>query len=129
MNMNLLKDFDSVYIENYEPIVVLIIEYTGSFDGDMVAGATSVIKRNHIFLFGIDLDSTNILFNYNGNFRIKKVYAYTSDKKKHWIVAKTTSDNVERITAEWNTSDSKYTDYSRSNKFKSYKKTILRKKD
>lgn len=127
--MNLLQNFDSVYIENYEPIVVLIIEYTGSFDGDMVAWGFPIIKRNHIYLFGIDLDSTNILFNYNGNFRIKKAYAYTSDKKKHWIVAKTTSDEVGRITARWDTSDSKYTDYSRSNKFKSYKKTILRKKD
>ena len=128
MNMNLLQDFDSVYVENPEPTKMLIIEYSGSFDGDMVAKGVVVVKRNHIYLFRIELDPTNILFNYNGNFRIKRVWAYDSDKKRHGIVAKITSDDVGRITAEWNLCDSKYTDYSRSNKYKSYKQTILRKK-
>ena len=128
MNMNLLQDFDSVYVENYEPIKMLIIEYRGSFDGEMIARTNHVVKDNHIFFFGIGLDSTNILFNYNGNFRIKKVFAYTMEGKKRWVAVKTTSDDVNRILAEWNVSTSKYTDYNRSNKHKPYRKTILRKR-
>ena len=126
--MNLLKDFDSVYVENHEKTKLLIIEYTGSFDGDMVAGGVVVVKTNHIYVFGLELDTTNILFNYSGNFKIKRVWAYTSSKKRYGIVTKTTSDNVNRILSEWDSSDSKYTDYNKSNKHKSYKKTILRKK-
>ena len=55
--MNLLQDFDSVYVENYEPITLLEIYYTGSFEGDMVAQSwRSIVKRNRMFLFGIKLD-------------------------------------------------------------------------
>ena len=47
------------------------------------------------------------------------------DKKNNY---KKTSDNIENILSEWDSTTSKYTDYYRNNKSKPYKKTILRKR-
>ena len=128
MNMSFYQDFNSVYVENYEPTVLIVIHFNGSFDGDMVSRGLSYVRRNKIYLVLLKEHPDNILFNYSGDFRISKVFAYTSDKRQHWIFTKKASDEVQRITAEWNTSTSKYTDYNRSNKKKTYRKTILRKR-
>ena len=128
MNMSFYQDFNSVYVENYEPTVLIVIHFNGSFDGDMVSRGLSYVRRNKIYLIRLREHPANIVFNYSGNFRISKVFAYTSDKKEYGLVAEKASDEVQRINAEWNSSTSKYTDYNRSNKKKTYRKTILRKR-
>ena len=126
-NMKIIQDFDKVIIENFEPFQYMIIHYTGSFQGNMVANGNVLIHKNRLFLYAISPDITNILFTYTGNFNIKKTFAYI-DNKSNYIVTIKELDNVNTIKSKWNDSTSRYTDLNRTNKRKSYTQTTLRKK-
>ena len=126
-NMKLFQDFDKVFIQNHEPFQLMIIDFSGSFDGDMVSTGNVIINKNKIILLSVEPDVTGVLFAYNGNLNITKAFAYI-DNKKNYIVTMKESDNVNTIKSKWNESTSKYTDFYRTNKRKPYKQTILRKK-
>ena len=128
-NMKLYQDFDSVYVKNYEPFKLMIIHFKGSFDGQMVSGGISVVNRNSIYILGGDLHPSNILLNYDGNFDIKRVFAYLPDGNRHYIKTNKRSDQVGKILSKWDDSTSKYEDFKRSNRGKPFRKTILRKRD
>lgn len=125
--MKLFQDFDRVFIQNHEPFQLMIIDFSGSFDGDMVSTGNVIINKNKIILMSVEPDVTGVLFTYSGNLNITKAFAYI-DNKKNYIVTKRPSDETHNILAIWNNSTSKYTDFYRSNKTKPYKQTILRKK-
>ena len=125
--MKLFQSFDKVFIENFEPFQFMTIHFNGSFDGDMVTDGNMVVKRNVLFLYGINPDRTNVLFTYSGNFTIKKSFAYIGNKS-NYIVTRKESDDVHTIKSKWDESTSKYTDFYRTNKRKPYGQTILRKK-
>jgi hypothetical protein len=105
----------------------MIINFNGSFQGDMVANGNLLVKKDQLFIYGVNLDSTNVLFTYDGDFSIKRVYAYI-DNINHYIITRKSSDNVNNIKSTWNLSTSKYTDFYRTNKGKPYRQTILRKR-
>ena len=128
-NMKLYQEFDSVYVKNYEPFKLMVIHFKGSFSGQMVSSGISVVKRNSIYILGVDLDPSKILFNYDGNFDIRRVFAYLPDGKRHYIKTNKRSDYVDKILSKWDDSTSKYEDFRRSNRGKPFRKTILRKRD
>ena len=125
--MRIYKDFNKVYLENYEPSQIIEIFYNGFFSGDMVASGNIILTENKIFLINIELDRTNVLFTYDGNFTIKKTYAYIDGQIKI-IRTYSESDDVNTIQSTWNESTSKYTDFFRTNRRKPYRQTILRKR-
>ena len=125
--MNILQDFDKVIINNFEPFQYMIINFNGSFQGDMVADGSLLVKKDQLFVYDVNLDNTNVLFTYDGNFSIKRVYAYI-DNINHYVITRKSSDNVNTIQSTWNLSTSKYTDFYRTNKGKPYRQTILRKR-
>ena len=43
--MNILQDFDKVIINNFEPFQYMIINFNGSFQGDMVADGNLLLKK------------------------------------------------------------------------------------
>ena len=127
-NMKMIQDFDRVLVEDYEPFQIMIIHFNGSFDGDMVANGDVIVSRDKMFLFNIVLDPTNVLFTYDGNFRIKKSFAYI-DGKSNYIMTKKESDEFQSVLLTYfDGRSSKYTDYNRNNKTKPFRKTILRKR-
>ena len=121
------KDFDKIYLENFKPFEIMVIQYTGNFDADMVANGNFVLNKDMMFFYGIELDATNVLFTYEGNFTIKKAYIY-KDSKLIYINTRNESDDVNTIQSTWNESTSKYTDFFRTNRRKPYRQTILRKR-
>ena len=125
--MRIYKDFDKVYLENYKPSKVIEMFYSGFFDGNMVAKGNIIVTENRIFFIDINLNSSGLLFTYNGNFAIKKTYAHI-DGKVEIIRAYSESDDVNAIQSTWDESTSKYTDFFRTNKRKPYRQTILRKR-
>ena len=52
--MRIYKDFNKVYLENYEPSQIIEIFYNGFFSGDMVAGGNIIVTENKIFLTSIE---------------------------------------------------------------------------
>ena len=125
--MRIYKDFDKIYLENFKPFEIMVIQYTGNFDADMVANGNFVLNKDMMFFYGIELDATNVLFTYEGNFTIKKAYIY-KDNKLIYINTRNESDDVNTIQSTWNESTSKYTDFFRTNRRKPYRQTILRKR-
>ena len=125
--MRIYKDFDKIYLENFKPFEIMVIQYTGNFDADMVANGNFILNKDMMFFYGIELDATNVLFTYEGNFIIKKAYIY-KDNKLIYINTRNESDDVNTIQSTWNESTSKYTDFFRTNRRKPYRQTILRKR-
>ena len=125
--MRIYKDFDKIYLENFKPFEIMVIQYTGNFDADMVANGNFILNRDMMFFYGVELDATNVLFTYDGNFTIKKAYIY-KDNKLIYINTRNESDDVNTIQSTWNESTSKYTDFFRTNRRKPYRQTILRKR-
>ena len=125
--MRIYKDFDKIYLENFKPFEIMVIQYTGNFDADMVANGNFILNKDMMFFYGIELDATNVLFTYQGNFRIKKAYLYQNNKLIY-INTRNESDDVNTIQSTWNESTSKYTDFFRTNRRKPYRQTILRKR-
>lgn len=125
--IRIYKDFDKIYLENFKPFEIMVIQYTGNFDADMVANGNFVLNKDMMFFYGIELDATNVLFTYEGNFTIKKAYIY-KDSKLIYINTRNESDDVNTIQSTWNESTSKYTDFFRTNRRKPYRQTILRKR-
>ena len=125
--MRIYKDFDKIYLENFKPFEIMVIQYTGNFDADMVANGNFILNKDMMFFYGIELDATNVLFTYDGNFIIKKAYIY-KDNKLIYINTRNESDDVNTIQSTWNESTSKYTDFFRTNRRKPYRQTILRKR-
>ena len=126
-NMKMIQDFNKVIIENFEPFQYMIIDYVGSFEGEMVADGNVLVNRNRLLLYAINPDKTNVLFTYNGNFNIRKSLVYINNKS-NYVIVKKESDNVGAIKSKWNVSTSKYIDFSRTNKHKPYRQTILTKR-
>tara|TARA_Y100001963_G_C6733344_1_gene425010 strand:- start:96 stop:488 length:393 start_codon:yes stop_codon:yes gene_type:complete len=127
LNMKLIQDFDRVIIENFEPFQYMFMHYNGSFEGNMVANGNVLIRRNILYFYNIKPDETNVLFTYNGNFNIKKTFIYNKNKR-NYILTKKETDDVGGIKSKWNESTSKYTHFSRTNKYKPYMQTILTKR-
>tara|TARA_R100001129_G_C5288915_1_gene239090 strand:- start:489 stop:878 length:390 start_codon:yes stop_codon:yes gene_type:complete len=125
--MRIYKDFDKIYLENFKPFEIMVIQYAGNFDADMVANGNFVLNKDMMFFYGIELNATNVLFTYEGNFTIKKAYIY-KDNKLIYINTRNESDDVNTIQSTWNESTSKYTDFFRTNRRKPYRQTILRKR-
>lgn len=125
--IRIYKDFDKIYLENFKPFEIMVIQYTGNFDADMVANGNFILNKDMMFFYGIELDATNVLFTYEGNFTIKKAYIY-KDSKLIYINTRNESDDVNTIQSTWNESTSKYTDFFRTNRRKPYRQTILRKR-
>lgn len=125
--MKIYKDFNKLYLENYQPSQVIEIFYNGFFNGNMVASGNIIVTENKIFLINIALDRTNVLFTYDGNFTIKKTYAYIDGQVKI-IRTYSESDDINAIESTWNQTTSKYTDFNRTNRRKPYRQTILRKR-
>ena len=125
--MRIYKDFDKIYLENFKPFEIMVIQYTGNFDADMVANGNFILNKDMMFFYGIELNATNVLFTYQGNFRIKKAYLYQNNKLIY-INTRNESDDVNTIQSTWNESTSKYTDFFRTNRRKPYRQTILRKR-
>lgn len=125
--MRIYKDFDKIYLENYKPFQIMVIQYNGNFDANMVANGSFILNKDMMFFYGVELDATNVLFTYDGNFTIKKAYIY-KDNKLIYINTRNESDDVNTIQSTWNESTSKYTDFFRTNRRKPYRQTILRKR-
>ena len=126
-NMKLFQDFDKVFIQNHEPFQLMIIDFNGSFDGDMVSKGKVIINKNKIILMSVAPDVTGVLFTYIGNLNITKAFAYINNKK-NYIITRKESDNVNTIGSKWDESTSKYTDFYRTNKRKPHQQTILTKR-
>ena len=125
--ITIYKDFDKIYLENYKPFQIMVIQYNGNFDANMVANGNFILNKNMMFFYAVELDPTNVLFTYDGNFTIKKAYIY-KDNKFIYINTRNESDDVNTIQSTWNESTSKYTDFFRTNRRKPYRQTILRKR-
>tara|TARA_Y100001938_G_C7940890_1_gene354253 strand:- start:12 stop:404 length:393 start_codon:yes stop_codon:yes gene_type:complete len=125
--MNIVQDFDKIYIEKLKKFEFMVIDFNGNFEAEMIANGSFVLKKNKLFFINLNFDNTNILFNYSGDFTIKKAYIYR-EKTLKYVNIKYKSDNVDTIKSIWNLSTSKYTDFYRTNKGKPYRQTILRKR-
>ena len=118
MNIRIKQYVDSLYVENYQEISYLDIKYSGGFDAQMVSDCDVYMNHKNIIIFNIDLHESGLLMNYNGNFIITRVLAYTHDKSRYYVPTRRITDEWGKVGSVWSNSTGTWESYDKSNRKK-----------
>ncbi len=117
MNLKINQYYNEIYLKNLYESNVLEIIYYGTFVGNFLVDANVFMNSNKIIIFGMESPVDNkLLMNYEGNFLIKRVYTYENGKQKAGGV-KHYFDEIENIYSRLDTSDSKWEELDKTNRY------------
>jgi len=108
---------NDVYIKDYRGAILIDIRYSGTFIGDMIPTGFVAMNSSRIIIYNIQQDLPHDLFmNYEGNLRIRSIFAYTKDKTYSGVI-NIESDEWDRISGKWDEIELTWEDYDHSQKY------------
>ena len=125
MNIIIKQYVDGLYVENYQDMAYLDIKYSGSFNAQMVSDCDVYINDKNIIIYNIDLHESGLLMNYDGNFIITRVLAYTQDKARHYVPTRRITDEWGKVDGVWDNSTTTWESHDKSNRKKKRVQTSI----
>ena len=124
MIVKLIQRVNEINLENSDTIKSFEIRYSGSFVGDVMGNTKVKLTRNKIFIEYIETPG-DMLMIYEGNLSMRQITAYNIEGAKVDVRKSIKSDEWKKVSAEYDTSTSKWTDYNETIKYPKSVKTMV----
>ena len=125
MDLKLIQRPDEINIENAQDVKYLSIHYTGKFDGEIFGNTWVWVRKTRIVIRFMS-PPEEVLMKYEGNLKIRKIYAYDKERNETVGSLKILNDEIRNITSEIRYERLTYKDYNQSNRYSNIRKTKLR---
>ena len=110
---------------NYSDVPVrMILEYRGSFIGEVFGDSFVDLNRNRIIL-SFQGNPPNTIMSYRGDWTIGEIKAYNKEGGEIYITRKVKEDKWNLILSDYANNTNKYTDYNKSINYENVNKTLI----
>tara|TARA_R100001463_G_scaffold2964_4_gene12293 strand:+ start:801 stop:1313 length:513 start_codon:yes stop_codon:yes gene_type:complete len=108
---------DEIFIKNNLNASAIEIRYTGSIVAHCLSQSNIVMSYNKIIILNPKKEiNAKLLFKYYGNFKIRRIYAYSEGEMVSGAISHH-FDEIENIRSQIDTASFKYEDMNKTNKY------------
>ena len=122
--VKLIQRANEINLENADTLKSFEIRYSGSFVGEVLGNAKVKLTRNKIFIEYIE-PPVDMFMIYEGNISMRQITAYNIEGENVDVRKSIKSDEWKKVSAKYDTSTSKWTDYNETIKYPRSVKTMV----